>query len=261
MNATKTLCGLILCAATLGAAHAQVQYEHSYSVRIRNTPAGKTATLTRADGAFVYANVALSRQNCPSSASAVPVRTTSALIPLSGRRLKLQLPTVGSSTCQLVGTLDLNSDDDPPIMTDPGPPGQITANVPPLPELDVNGLFGIWPVAAAWGTTIVVPAASADSRSGGKCTFPYAYMIRNSGVKPSAQTSVTLQWNDADAPIFGVDDIPELAPNTSTIVNGHFSVPAGLSTLLLEVDAPDQVEEMIEANLRTIDVVVTGSCT
>jgi hypothetical protein len=242
-------------------AQAQTAYDYHYAVRLRTTPTGTTATLTRADGEFVYTNVALTPRNCPTTGNPVARRVTSAFEYVAPGRLELRLPTVGSRSCLLVGTFDLAAADDPSEMRDPGPPGQISGAVRERAELEAGLLFGIRPdTAGPWGSTITVSSADAVERVNGVCRFAYAYLVRNIGDIASTPTSNTLEWNGPLSSGSVDDDLPALTVNKKTEIGGLISLKQGLSTVTLYVDAPDLVEEKIEANVYEINVDVVGSC-
>ncbi|HVJ61190.1 MAG TPA: CARDB domain-containing protein [Tahibacter sp.] len=268
MNAKFFLSGMFSCVFALGCAQAQTAPEYAYFVRLKNTTAGttagKSATLTGADGLFVYTNVALVPRNCPSTSNPTALRGPATVNPVgttaAPRRVELRLQTNIGRGCLLVGAFDLHIDDDPPIMPDPGPPGQIAAFVVPPADLDVFAGFEIGSSGADWGTSVAVPSSDAVKTSGGSCTFNYAYAIKNYGVAASKATENTLRIGGPNSPIASEDEIPGLDPGAFSIVNGKISLPPGLSTLTLDIDAPDIVDESVEANQRQIDVNVTGSC-
>lgn len=260
MNTTKLLCGLFLLATAFDAAHAQTRYPYSYAIRLHATPAGQTATLTRVDDAFVYPGVALTPTNCPATAPRVALRTTSVLRYVGPRRLELRLPTVGSSTCVLVGAFDLAILDDPPIMPDPGPPGQITGSTRPLAELDAGIEFGIHPGTIAWGGAAALSDSDAVARAHGVCTFKFAYFTRNLGELASPGTSNALERSSPSGDDAWTHAVPPIVANGHVLVSGEIKLPPGPSTLTLYVDEPNLVEEVLESNVYAIDVDVKGDC-
>ncbi|HJU40611.1 MAG TPA: CARDB domain-containing protein, partial [Tahibacter sp.] len=249
MDATMKFCGLVLFAAA-GAAQAQSTYDYSYAVRLRTSPAGTTATLTRADGKFVYTNVALTPQGCPSGKMPTASRTTSVISYVTPRRLELRLPTLGGGSCVLVGSFVPAANDDP--MRDPGPPGQITAYVPDRAELRAGPMLSIWPdTSGAWNGSIVVSSSDAVGRSSGACAFKYGYIAENVGDIASAKTVNTLDWTGPSSGSTD-DDVPALAADAKTEIMGHIWLKPGLSTVTLYVDSPNLVEEKVETNAYEI---------
>lgn len=263
----------ILFIALLGdsAGAAETTPERGYELRLQRVAAnGLRATLTRHDGAFVYPDIALVPSNCPLGAgAAVREQAQLWLTGKSGRATlaEIRVPTRNSSSCILLGKFTTHSDDDQGEMPPTGLPGQGQLLALPIANLIAMGQLQIGTSSASWtGEQIVVSAADGKPQ-GGECAFPFSYRTGNVGGGASTPTKNRLTRQSSNGSVQVEHALPGLEPGTDTQFAATILLRPGGSTLMLDIDAPDLVEEgenLIEGepdpNHYSIEVTVSGSC-
>lgn len=273
---TQVLISALLLALSATAAHAQAapstDPEYTYRVTV-NSAGAYRVTVTSFNGPFHYRDVPLLPRNCSGNAGSPVTGAAEMLLfvqPSGPIHAEFHVPmTGGGSACEIFGEFDLKALDRPPSTNevDPEMPPQGT-HKPRMKELPdgINDLRAAEPVQIGrylinWGDTTTLPASQATARRSGVCFFPYRYITLNAGPGTAEGTSNSLRRNGINGQLLAFDDLPALSPMTATTVNGLIGLPSGLSTIVLEADAPDYLAESSEYNnLRSVVVNVQGSC-
>lgn len=268
MNLHQLLHGTLLGTTLIfGVADAAtIAQNHAYALRMdRTTAANPRATLTRDDGAFVYPGIAFERRNCRTGVDATPLPEQAQLWFLSvtaqPRPGELRIPTRGGNGCTLVGAFDFHSNDEPPIMPPPGPPGQGTLNAYPTANLVASGPLAIGGASFAWADDIdVVGPQGGEPNGHGACRFAFSYGVANLGSAASTMTLNRLSLETASGTFVHDHKQPALEPAADTQFQFDMTLPPGLSVLTLEVDQPDIVPEGAGSNTYEIPIQLTGPC-
>ena len=272
----RVLISALLLALSASAAHAQAapgsaDPEYTYRVTVDSTGAYRV-TVTSFNGPFHYRDVPLLPQNCSGSAGSPVTGAAEMLLfvqPSGPIHAEFHVPISGGGFgCEIVGEFDLKALDQPPSTSqvDPEMPGQ--GQKPRMKELPdgINDLRAADPVQIGrsfinWGDVTTLPAWQATFRRSGVCYFPYRYITLNAGPGTAEGTSNSLRRNSVNGQLLALDDLPALSPMSATTVNGQIGLPSGLSTIVLEADAPEYLAESNEYNnLRSVVVNVLGSC-
>lgn len=270
---SRSLLYAILLASLIGdgASAASTAPERGYELRLQRTAGSSLrAALTRHDGAFVYPDIALEPTNCPQGAGA-PVRTQAQLwlTGTSGRSTlgELRVPTRNSTSCTLVGKFTFHPDDDEGEMPPTGLPGQGQLLATPIANLIATGQLSIGTASASWNGGQIVVSAADGKLQGSECKFPFGYRTGNVGGTGSSPTLNRLSLQSSNGLLQFEHNLPALEPGTDTQFSASIFLRPGTSTLLLDVDAYDVVEEgeaLVEGepdpNHYSIDISVSGSC-
>ncbi len=111
----------------------------------------------------------------------------------------------------------------------------------------------------ASGNKLVIGADEASKKIGGKCRFRSLLKIRNQGQGDAKELFSTRIRSDNVTLL--IDNLTGLKKGQSGNVSGNLMLPAGNSTLLIETDHADKVNESNEGNnLARIMVTVKGDC-
>jgi len=274
---TQVLISALLLALGATTAHAQAapgSTDPEYTYRVTTDAAGGyRVTVTSFNGPFHYRDVPLLPRNCSGSAGS-PVTSAAEMLlfvqPSGPIHAEFHVPmSSGGSGCEIAGEFDLKALDRPPSTNeiDPEMPPQ-GGHKPRMMELPdgINDLRAADPVQIGrnlvnWGDYMTLSASHATVRRSGVCYFPYRYITLNAGPGTAEGTSNSLRRNGVNGPLLAFDDLPALRPMSATTVSGQVGLPSGLSTIVLEADAPAYLSESSEYNnLRSVIVNVQGSC-
>ncbi|MEO8673914.1 MAG: hypothetical protein ABI411_21600 [Tahibacter sp.] len=244
----------------------------TYTLSISTDASGlRKATLGSLNGPFRYADIPLLAQNCTNSASPLLLSEATLLdvSTTSQRRAELRVPLASGGGCALVGAFGLSAEDKPPVHTEPDGrgPGQGQAQmqmkliISPATDLKAAEPVKLGAHVHAWGDSFNLPATEAASRAAGICLFRYSYTTINGGPGVSGFTGNALSLDSVEGPLLALDALPALTPGATLGASGSIALTSGASTVVLQLDAPEFVDETSEANnVRRIDVNVTGSC-
>lgn len=274
---TQVLISALLLALSATAAHAQAapgsaDPEYTYRVTV-NSAGAYGVTVTSFNGPFHYRDVPLLPQNCSGSAGSPVTGAAEMLLfvqPSGPIHAEFHVPMSGGGFgCEIVGEFDLKALDRPPSTNevDPEMPPQ-GGHKPRMKELPdgINDLRAADPVQIGrnlvnWGEYMTLSASHATVRRSGVCFFPYRYITLNAGPGTAEGTTNSLRRNGINGQLLAFDDLPALSPMSATTVSGQIGLPSGVSTIVLEADAPDYLTESSEYNnLRSVVVNVQGSC-
>lgn len=245
-----------------------------YTYRIDRSGSGYELTVTGFQGPFHYRDMPLVPQHCSGDAGTpVMAGATMQVNTQDGSpyHARFRAPmSSGGASCEIVGEFDLQAQDLPTTTTagevdreGPGQGGNVQLAM--LPD-GINDLQAADPLQLGrsflnWGDVVALPAAQATARRGGVCYFPYRYMTINAGPGSAEGTSNSLRAMNANGPLLAFNDLPALRALSGTPVHGQVGLPPGLTTMVLEVDAPGYARESSESNnLRSLTVDVQGSC-
>jgi hypothetical protein len=252
----------------------QIAPDADYTYRIERSATGHRLTATSFDGPFHYRDIPLLPHGCSGDAG-MPAAASASMFVLAQQagpyHAEFRVPmSSGGASCELVGEFDLHAQDQPTTTTagevdreGPGQGGNVQLAM--LPD-GINDLQAADPLQLGrsylvWGDTVVLPEAHAIMRRGGVCYFPYRYVTINAGPGSAEGTSNSLRAMSVGGPLLAFDDLPALRPLSDTLVRGQIGLPPGLSTVVLEIDAPGYARESSESNnLRSLTVDVQGSC-
>lgn len=131
----------------------------------------------------------------------------------------------------------------------------------PMPDLALGPGLQLGGVQIPWGGSTTLSDQAAVSRSGGRCTFRYAYIAGNAGNVGSVPTVNRVFRDTQNGLLLSGMAMPGLMKGFAANVAGSIELPPGVWTLYVYVDAAATNAEFDEANnLRRVRVTVQGNC-
>ncbi len=191
--------------------------------------------------------------------------------PIAGRPLANALEIIvpireGGSGCELFGVTTISSqpahlhDSDPDLCCPSG--GGVESKTPPgeLPDLEPIKVT-IAGKSIRWARTQVLSSDQAQTRSEGRCVFPYSLTTANQGVTASSATENRVALNLPTGAQLDSHALPGLAPENTFTHNGQLALPPGNWAIWFMVDEIGAVSETTDANnRRKVNVTIEGSC-
>jgi hypothetical protein len=129
----------------------------------------------------------------------------------------------------------------------------------PLPDLSSAPFIIIAGKNVPWGSNTGIDAGQARAAAGGYCEFPVQHNVRNLGKVASGPFQTRFENNTVPGPF--LRQWPSLNPGQSSTQTDILRLKTGGNTLVLHVDAANQVRETDENNNQyRVAIQVNGAC-
>jgi hypothetical protein len=145
------------------------------------------------------------------------------------------------------------------VLAPPGPVMPVKPSAPP--DLTATANVTIGGKTSSWGGEVQLDAAKAiakETTSGGLCTYPVSYSLRNLGLSPSG--AFKIKWAGAKG-WSKLLNPTSVAPGGTKGGTTPIKLSSGAGQLVLLIDSANDVAEIDEHNNQFgIRITITGSC-